>query len=202
MPLVRYRPSGLYEPAALWAVPLLLAVGIAILSIPYALYDVAYMAKRPVDDHNIGTFVPMIWITFSLFYAMALIFLFKIRNFKVAVILTCIGAFVGYVLHWLVLYYFSDSGLGFFDFVCERVHSGIWVHYRHYGVYLEKGGFLVFAWVMEFMALMAAVGYLVPGEPVSILFSEKFNDWYKWINLRRDVYANFGQSLANLLQEG
>ncbi|MDR2946575.1 MAG: hypothetical protein LBV79_07520, partial [Candidatus Adiutrix sp.] len=39
-------------------------------------------------------------------------------------------------------------------------------------------------------------------EPVSILFSEKFNDWYKWINLRRDVYANFGQSLANLLQEG
>lgn len=182
-----YQPSGQYGWPALIGLPLAGALVGAALAWPYAWLN--YSGYIVSGTKLLASLA--VWGLLSGWLAMQAVRLFKVRNPRLAMILSIFGFLIAWVASWPAIQHFCGSSLTLSSFFLRRLEGGVVVNIDHITRFLSSGGpdyrlfqgyYLVLCWLLE-----AGLYSLLAGIMASIQarrpFSEISGRWYTKINL-------------------
>lgn len=173
---ISYKPSGRYEPAAIWGLPVGMILTVALSG---TLYN--YLTFKPSIHSDYHNTVHLILGLICMLAAARLTALFKIRNITKAAALAALGTAIGWLAAWVILKYMAAPDESFFSFIYERFNEGVRSIPRHRyrgGPYQACGFVLMLGWLLEAAVI---IGFAALGAKLQAKrpFSEKRSQWLR-----------------------
>lgn len=173
---VSYIPSGRYDPAGKWGIPIGMATAVTAIG---TLYN--WLTFGPARNELYHDAALMFFGCLCMEIAGGLVMLFKMRNPDRAVAWAVFGALIGWLCAWIILKYIAAPEESFFAFLHERLNEGVRViprRVRRYSSYRASGFFLMLGWLVEAAVIIgfAALGACLQAKRP---FSEKRGQWLR-----------------------